>query len=53
VGEARLPVTEVDAAAIRAGYKPRTLRRAKERVLDSVYDGKARQWIAVLLKTGT
>jgi putative DNA primase/helicase len=45
------PATEMETAAEAAGFKRHTLRRAKERVCDSVKDGS--RWVWFLLPTET
>lgn len=46
------PASEMEAEAHAGGYKKQTLRRARERVYDSVKDGI--RWVWFLLpKTGT
>jgi putative DNA primase/helicase len=39
------PAREVEGAAKTAGFKPHTLRRARERACDAVYDGTRREWV--------
>jgi putative DNA primase/helicase len=45
LGATSKPAREVERAAQAAGFKPHTLRRARERTCDAVYDGKAREWL--------